>query len=105
MLEETARIRHRVRAWSHRKGLPWGGCFVFVMGAMLALALAAAVAGLLGIGCVIAAIAVSVVLYCQREKRAANGESLGAVVAIPIVLFCVGAPLVMFAVWLFFMPA
>lgn len=82
-----------------------GGCFVFVMGAVAVVALAAAVAGLLGLGCVIAAIAVGIVFFCQREKRAAEGKTLGALAAVPIVLFCIGAPLVIFAIWLFFVPA
>lgn len=88
-----------------KKGDAVGGCFVFVMGAVFALAFAAAVAGLIGLGCVIAAVAVGVVFYCQREKRAAEGKTIGALAAFPIVLFCIGAPLVIFAIWLFFVPA
>ena len=81
-----------------------GGCFVLAMGGVLAVGLAAAFAGLFGLGCVIAAIAVGIVFFCQRKQRAAGGRTLGWLVSIPIVLFCVGAPLAAFAFWLFLMP-
>ncbi|MDO4591078.1 MAG: hypothetical protein Q4B35_06770 [Slackia sp.] len=82
-----------------------GGCFVFVMGAVFAVGLAAALAGLFGLGCVIAAIALGIVFVRLRKKRAAEGKSFEWILVVAIVLLAVGVPLFGFAFWLFFVPA
>ncbi|RNL21701.1 hypothetical protein DMP07_02405 [Slackia faecicanis] len=82
-----------------------GGCFVFVMGGVLALGLAAAMAGLFGFGCVAASVALGIVFAYLRKKHAAEEKSFVWVAVMAVVLFAVGAPLAAFACWLFFMPA
>lgn len=84
-----------------------GGCSVFVILAPLMAASVGvffALIGLAGLALValIAAIVVTVIFARRSEQRKAEGKTLGWKIAIPIVLYALSVPYLIFFIWLFF---
>lgn len=76
--------------------------FTLLFSAMMALGALLLVVGFVALGCFVAATVVSIVFFLRRKRRAAEGEKLGWFVAIPIALYAVSIPVLIFSRWFFF---
>ena len=70
--------------------------FTLLFSAMMALGVLLLVVGFVALGCFVAATVVSIVFFLRRKRRAAEGKKLGWLVAIPIALYAVSIPVLIF---------
>lgn len=76
--------------------------FTLLFSAMMALGVVFLIVGFVALGCFVAATILSVVFFLRRKRRAAQGERLGWLVAIPIVLYAISIPILVFLAIVFF---
>ena len=70
--------------------------FTLLFSAMMALGVLLLVVGFVALGCFVAATVASIVFFLRRKRRAAEGKKLGWLVAIPIALYVVSIPVLIF---------
>ena len=75
--------------------------FTLLFSAMMALGVLLLVVGFVALGCFVAATVVSIVFFLRRKRRAAEGKKLGWLVAIPIALYVVSIPVLIFLAMVF----
>lgn len=76
--------------------------FTLLFSAMMALGVFFLVVGFVALGCFVAATVLSIVFFLRRKRRAMQGKRLGWLAAIPIALYAVSIPVLIFLAVAFF---
>lgn len=90
---------HACRAKRQTGGKAVG--FTLLFSAMMVLGVLFLVVGFVALGCFVAATVVSIAFFLRRKRRAAEGKKLGWLVAIPIALYAVSIPVLIFLAVIF----